>query len=76
MAGTPKRATHVEQALIGQPWTAATIASAQAEFDKDFTPMSDMRASAEYRQEAARNLLARCYAEMNGETRSVLEVSA
>ena len=76
MAGTPKRATHVEQALIGQPWTAATIATAQTEFEKDFTPMSDMRASAEYRQETARNLLARYYAEMNGETTSVLEVSA
>ncbi|MCI5096252.1 MAG: xanthine dehydrogenase small subunit [Rhodobacteraceae bacterium] len=76
MAGTPKRATHVEQALTGQPWTAATIASAQAEFDRDFTPMSDMRASAEYRLETARNLLARCYAEMNGETTSVLAVSA
>ena len=76
MAGIPKRATHVEQALIGQPWTAATIATAQTEFDRDFTPMTDMRASAEYRQEAARNLLARCYAEMNGETTSVLEVSA
>ena len=76
MAGIPKRATHVEQALIGQPWTAATVASAQVEFDKDFTPMTDMRASAEYRLETARNLLARCYAEMNGETTSVLEVSA
>jgi xanthine dehydrogenase small subunit len=76
MAGTPKRAPQVEQALIGQPWTAATIASAQGEFDKDFTPMSDMRASAEYRLETARNLLARCYDDMNGEATSVLEVSA
>jgi xanthine dehydrogenase small subunit len=76
MAGIPKRASHVEQALIGQPWTATTIARAQGEFDRDFTPMSDMRASADYRLETARNLLARCYDDMNGAATSVLEVSA
>ncbi|WP_406645381.1 xanthine dehydrogenase small subunit [Aliisedimentitalea scapharcae] len=75
MAGTPKRATHVEQALVGQPWTTETIATAQAEFDKDYTPMSDMRASAEYRLETARNMLARYFAEMNGDLASVLEVA-
>ena len=75
MAGVPKRASHVEQALIGQPWTATTIARAQGEFDRDFTPMSDMRASADYRLETARNLLARCYDDMNGAATSVLEVS-
>jgi xanthine dehydrogenase small subunit len=30
MAGTPKRATHVEAALIGQPWTRATVEAARA----------------------------------------------
>ncbi|WIY26347.1 xanthine dehydrogenase small subunit [Parasedimentitalea psychrophila] len=74
MAATPKRASHVEAALLGQPWTPATVRAAQAEFDKDFTPMSDMRASARYRLETARNLLARYYAELNGDTVSVLEV--
>ena len=74
MAATPKRASHVEAALIGQPWTPETISTAQAEFDKDFTPMTDMRASDLYRLESARNLLARYYAELNGETVSVLEV--
>ena len=74
MAATPKRASHVEAALVGKPWTKQTIETAQAEFDKDFTPMSDMRASAHYRLETARNLLLRYYAELNGETTSVLEV--
>lgn len=74
MAATPKRASHVEVALVGQPWSSETISAAQAEFDKDFTPMSDMRASDLYRLESARNLLARYYAELNGETVSVLEV--
>lgn len=59
MAGTPKRATHVEQALIGKPWTEDTVMAASGEFDKDYQPMSDMRASAGYRLEAARNMLIR-----------------
>jgi len=75
MAATPKRASHLEAALMGQPWTPDTITAAEAAFDKDFTPMSDMRASALYRLESARNLLARYYAELNGETVSVLEVA-
>ncbi|WP_092423295.1 xanthine dehydrogenase small subunit [Alloyangia pacifica] len=59
MAGTPKRATHVEQALIGKPWIEDTVMAASGEFDKDYQPMSDMRASAGYRLEAARNMLIR-----------------
>jgi len=76
MAATPKRAATVEAALIGQPWSAATVATAQAGFDADFTPMSDMRASAGYRLETARSLLERYFAEDRGETVSVLEVHA
>ena len=59
MAGTPKRAPHVEQALIGKPWTEYTVMAASREFDADYQPMSDMRASAGYRLEAARNMLIR-----------------
>ena len=59
MAGTPKRAPHVEQALIGKPWTEDTVMAASREFDADYQPMSDMRASAGYRLEAARNMLIR-----------------
>ncbi|MBE9637790.1 xanthine dehydrogenase small subunit [Salipiger mangrovisoli] len=59
MAGTPKRALHVEQALIGKPWTEDTVMAASGAFDQDYQPMSDMRASAGYRLEAARNMLIR-----------------
>ena len=76
MAGIPKRAAHVEAALLGQPWEAATIRAAQAGFDADFAPMSDMRASARYRLETARAMLERYFAEDMGEGASVLEVSA
>jgi xanthine dehydrogenase small subunit len=74
MAGVPKRATHVEAAVVGQAWTPETIAAAQAEFDKDFTPLTDMRASSAYRLETARGLLARYFADLNGETTHVLEM--
>ncbi|MCI2400585.1 xanthine dehydrogenase small subunit [Aliiroseovarius subalbicans] len=75
MAGIPKRATHVEQALTGQPWTQASVDAVGPAFAQDFTPMSDMRASAEYRLEAARNMLTRALAEDQGTPVSVLEVT-
>ncbi len=74
MAGVPKRAHAVEAALVGRAWTTATIASALPAFAADFTPMSDMRASAEYRLLAAQNMLTRYFHERSGGVVSVLEV--
>lgn len=74
MAGTPQRAHAVEAALMGRPWTEATIAQAAPLMADDFTPMSDARASAGYRLEAASNMLHRYFAELNGVQVSVLEV--
>ena len=76
MAGIPKRAAHVEAALIGQPWTKETIIKVQAEFSRDYTPLTDMRASAEYRLETAQAMLLRAYNEDMEIPSSVLEVSA
>ncbi|KPU84475.1 FAD-binding molybdopterin dehydrogenase [Marinosulfonomonas sp. PRT-SC04] len=76
MAGTPHRADHVEKSLIGRPWNEETITLARAEFTKDYTPMSDMRASAEYRLEAAQNMLTRYFLESQGIATNVLEVTA
>ncbi|MEZ5676928.1 MAG: FAD binding domain-containing protein, partial [Thalassovita sp.] len=76
MAGIPKRATHVETALIGQPWTEDTIAATWDAWAQDFTPMSDMRASAQYRQETARNMLSRYFLDDLGADVSVQEVRA
>ena len=74
MAGTPKRATHVEAALNGHPWSLETVQAALPAFSKDFRPLSDMRASAVYRSKAAQNLLVRYWHEDQGLTTSVLEV--
>ena len=46
MAGIPKRAAAVEAALIGGAWSEAAVRAALPAFAEDFTPMSDMRASA------------------------------
>jgi xanthine dehydrogenase small subunit len=67
MAATPKRAKAAEAALIGQPWTQATIDAAVAAFAEDYQPISDMRASAEYRLLTAQNLLKRFYLETVGQ---------
>ncbi|MEJ6399089.1 xanthine dehydrogenase small subunit [Yoonia sp. 208BN28-4] len=74
MAGTPKRAANVESALLDQPWTIATIGAARAAFEDDYQPMSDMRASAQYRLQTAQNMLRRYYAETTGQAVNVLEV--
>ena len=63
MAGTPQRATNCEAALIGEPWTEASINAARAAMARDYTPMTDMRASADYRMKVAQNLLRKVFAE-------------
>ena len=63
MAATPKRATAVEAALLGRAWTMETVEAVLPAFEADFQPISDMRASAEYRMLAARNLLKRFFIE-------------
>jgi xanthine dehydrogenase small subunit len=66
MAGTPKRARAVEAELLGKPWTEATVHAARPAFDADFQPLTDWRATAEYRQLTAKNLLIRFYLETSG----------
>ena len=76
MAGTPKRATLTEAALIGQRWSFETIQNAAKSLAQDFQPLSDMRASAAYRMEAAQGQMLRYFDDINGNATSVLEVRA
>jgi xanthine dehydrogenase small subunit len=76
MAGTPLRAATAEAALLGSPWNNATIDAATLAMADDYTPMSDMRASAAYRMQTAQNMLHRYFAELSGKAVSVLEVQA
>ncbi len=66
MAATPSRARAVEQALLDQPWTEATVRAGMAAMDNAFTPISDQRASAAYRSRVARNLLFKAWLETSG----------
>ena len=63
MAGVPRRAYAVETALTGKAWSEATIKAAMGEYTNDFSPLTDMRASAEYRLRAAQNLLVKYFRE-------------
>ncbi|WP_181702841.1 xanthine dehydrogenase small subunit [Chthonobacter albigriseus] len=67
MAGVPKRATTVEAKLIGAvPAQASSWHDAFEAMAEDFTPLTDMRASAHYRLETARALLAKALVEAAG----------
>ncbi|WP_027997786.1 xanthine dehydrogenase small subunit [Sinorhizobium arboris] len=70
MAGTPKRASNVEAVLKGAQWNDAAIEAGLAAYEQDFTPLTDWRASSEYRMLVARNLLRRFHLETQ-ETRNV-----
>ncbi len=66
VAATPVRATQTEAALKGQPWTAATVQHAITTLRAEFSPISDMRASGDYRREVLGNLLQRYWFESQG----------
>jgi len=67
VAATPARARNAEAALLGKPWTEATVRSAMAALEADFTPISDMRASAAYRRTIAANLLFKVFLEASAD---------
>ncbi len=69
MAGTPKRASAVEAALTRADWSEKTMRTAMAKVGEDFTPLSDMRASADYRLHAAENMLLRYWHRGSGDWR-------
>ena len=64
MAETPRRAFNCEQVLLGSAWNARTIDLAMQALDQDFTPITDLRASADYRMEVSKNLLNRLFIEI------------
>ena len=74
MAATPARARHVEAALLGQLWTLQAIERAAQELSRDFQPLSDMRASRDYRLQAAKNTLLRCCHDRNGKLTSLSQM--
>ena len=76
MAGTPARAKHAEAALTGKPATLQTIQTAMHALTRDFAPMSDMRASADYRMQVAQNALLRAFHSIHGTATDLHEVTS
>ncbi|KFX69027.1 FAD-binding molybdopterin dehydrogenase [Pseudomonas taeanensis MS-3] len=64
MAAIPKRAAACEAALNGAAWYPGVIERACAALAEDFTPLSDFRASKEYRLLTAQNLLRKFFLEL------------
>ena len=63
LAATVRRATKTEAAITGKAWSSDTVEAACAKLAEDFSPISDMRASADIREVAVQNLLRRFFAE-------------
>ena len=66
VAATPVRALQTEAALQGQPWTLETVQLAQTILRAEFSPISDMRASSDYRRTVLGNLLQRYWLQSQG----------
>ena len=73
VAATPARARQTEATLLGQPWTEDTVMHAMDTLRAEFQPISDMRASAAYRQTVLGNLLRRFWLESQGQQAINLE---
>jgi xanthine dehydrogenase small subunit len=67
MAATSRRAAQAEAAVNGQPWNEATMRAGMEALARDYTPLTDMRASANYRMRTAQNLLRRFWMESRQE---------
>jgi xanthine dehydrogenase small subunit len=67
MAATPKRAEKAERALVGASLDSpATSRRACEAINEDFSPLTDMRATAAYRKTVAANLLEKALMEISG----------
>ena len=65
MAAIPKRAIYCEKVLLNSLITKDVINKAKNALEKDFFPIDDMRASRRYRKIVAKNLLEKCFLEIN-----------
>jgi xanthine dehydrogenase small subunit len=75
MAAVPARAAHAEAALLGNSWSQESMAAAIVALSQDFRPLTDMRASSDYRLRTAGNLLLRFYLERSGSEAPLLRTA-
>jgi xanthine dehydrogenase small subunit len=65
VAATPARAIAVEAWLVGKPWTYATVLEAKAQLQSAFSPLTDLRGSADYRNRLIANLWEKFFVEFD-----------
>lgn len=59
MAAIPARAIHIEKQLLGAVYNQESFAKAGRAVNQDFNPLSDVRASSDYRIMTTENLMTR-----------------
>ncbi|MDG2474682.1 MAG: xanthine dehydrogenase small subunit [Paracoccaceae bacterium] len=69
MGPIPKRAKHTEDILNGNFFDTSIVKLAQLALESDFQPISDMRATKNYRMQVAKNLIQKCQLEYNSNER-------
>ena len=72
MAAIPKAALNLSKLLIGQDIENLPIAECRNAIEADFQPISDVRASREYRYDMALNLLVKAIYNLAGKPMSYL----
>ncbi len=65
LAAVPARAPQAEGCLVGHPFDDVALAAAREALGRDFSPLTDGRATADYRRVVAQNLLTRLQAEVS-----------
>jgi xanthine dehydrogenase small subunit len=76
VAAVPARARRTEAALNHAHWDMATVAKAQAAIAEEFKPISDLRASGDYRRTVLQQLLRRAWLQSTGHSTVTLEALA
>jgi xanthine dehydrogenase small subunit len=66
LAAVPKRALYCEARLGGLEWNEDTVQTGIDALNEDFSPVTDMRSTAEYRRKVCGNLLKRFYLDTSG----------
>ncbi|MGM8908930.1 xanthine dehydrogenase small subunit [Psychrobacter sp. 1U1] len=75
MAAIPLLAKNCQQALLGQPLEVASFESAAKALPMDVSPLTDVRASREYRLHVVQRLLIKCGKQLITETQTERESS-
>ncbi|MEP3332411.1 xanthine dehydrogenase small subunit [Sedimentitalea sp.] len=75
MAATPKRATTAETILNGASFSRDSFEAAARALSDDFTPLTDWRATSDYRMRSAQNLLRRFFLSHDADTNASVQLA-